>query len=166
MTGVLFAATFSYGCEMANQLGTTPKLKEYAISGGKCCPEKEIRQALKNLASYLYYLAIAEANQIDDPFDLQVVRAHWVGNKLLENVTAKAAATAAAKALKSGEVELGQIIMARHLIKTGKAHHGSYAAQFGEDACRVSSDGECLWHLGQKRLRAEADDLEKLAKYG
>jgi len=165
MTGPLFAATFSFGCEMANELGLTPMLEKYVSSGGKSCPEEEIRQALQKLASYFYYLVIAEANAVSDPFDLRVVRAHWIGNEFLEKVEKKHIAAVVSKEIKRRD----SVLLAFYLkaaIKTGKAHHNFYAKETGNDGCRVTSDGEYLWHLGQKRILAQASDLENLAKYG
>jgi hydrogenase maturation factor len=37
-------------------------------------------------AAYPYYQLIAKVNKIHDPFDLRVVEAYWVGNKLLDKV--------------------------------------------------------------------------------
>ena len=165
MTGPLFAATFSFGCEMANELGITPQLQEYSFSGGKTCPEEQIREALKKLASYFYYLAIAKANGISDPFDFRVVKAHWIGNELLDKVAPKHAAIV----IKEESARHDRIILVYYLkplIQIGKAHHNFYAKQIGKEDCRVSVDGEYFWHLGQKRILIEPGDLQNLAKYG
>ncbi|GEM_PF-2173421 len=165
MTGPLFAATFSFGCGMANELGITPLLKKYAFSGGKSCSEEQIKQALKKLASYFYYSAIAKANGISDPFDLQVVKAHWIGNELLDKVTQKHAAMV----IKEERANHDPIILVYYLsalIKTGKAHHSFYAEQVGNKECKVTNHGEYFWHLGQKRIPIGPGDLENLAKYG
>lgn len=84
MTGTLLGATFSWGCNRANTLGLSSMLKEYALSGGKSHPEEEIRQVLQQLLSYKFYQFIAQKNGIDDPFDLKVIMAHWIGNQLLD----------------------------------------------------------------------------------
>jgi Family of unknown function (DUF6390) len=39
--------------------------------------------------AYPYLCLIAQANRIADPFDEQVVEAYWIGNRLLEKVSAK-----------------------------------------------------------------------------
>lgn len=60
-------------------------LSEFAL--GENVPQEEIRQILEKFeAMYPYLKLIASSNQISDPFDEQVVRAFWVGNKLLDNV--------------------------------------------------------------------------------
>ncbi|MEK7080288.1 MAG: DUF6390 family protein [Patescibacteria group bacterium] len=164
MTGPLFAATFSFGCEMANILGLTPLLEEYAISGGKSCSEQQIRQALKKLVSYFYYLAIAKANDISDPFDLQVVKAHWIGNELLEKVAPKHAVNIIKEEVSQDKFVLAYCL--KPVIKAGKAHHNFYAKHIGKENCRVVGNGEWLWHLGQKRILVTPEDLQNLAKYG
>jgi hypothetical protein len=40
-------------------------------------------------AMYPYLKHIAKSNNIADPFDARVVEAYWLGNELLENVTAR-----------------------------------------------------------------------------
>jgi len=46
---------------------------------------KKIRKILEQFkGAYPYYELIAKNNGIKDPFDERVVRAYWVGNKLLE----------------------------------------------------------------------------------
>lgn len=164
MTGLLFGATFSYGCEAANTFGLTPMLKEYAFSAGKSCSENEIRQALKKLASYFYYLAIAKANEISDPFDLRVVKAHWIGNELLKKVTERHGLWV----LKEEGIRHDRFILFCHLkplIQTGKAHHSFYAKYVGKDVCSITSGEGFFWHLGEKRMPANSEDLQNLAKY-
>lgn len=168
MTGPLMAASFSSGCEMANELGLTPLLEKYVLTEGKSCPEEKIREALKKLASYFYYLAIASSNGTSDPFDLQVVKAHWIGNGLLSKVTPKKSAFVLKKEMekrKSEEVILLAYCL-KPLILDGKAHHNFYAKHIGKEECGVTVNGKYLWHLGQERLLAGPDDLENLAKYG
>lgn len=164
MTGPLLAATFSFGCEMANELGLTPLLKEYAFSNGKSCSEEEIRQALKKLASYFYYLAIARANGISDPFDLQVVRAHWIGNELLDKVAPKHAAIVIKEEMAMHD-KVVLVYYLKPLIQAGKAHHNFYAEHIGKEECKVSIVRGYFWHLGQKRILAGPGDPESLANY-
>ncbi len=46
---------------------------------------KEVRKILEQFeGAYPYYKIIAKKNGIKDPFNIRVVRAYWVGNKLLE----------------------------------------------------------------------------------
>jgi len=49
--------------------------------------EKKVRKVLKTfIGSFSYYKLIAKSNKIKDPFNEKVVKAYWLGNKLLENV--------------------------------------------------------------------------------
>jgi len=49
--------------------------------------EKEAQAVLEKFeGAYQYYKLIAESNGIEDPFDEKVIRAYWVGNKLLDKV--------------------------------------------------------------------------------
>jgi len=163
MKGTVLAATFSWGCERANQLGITPILREYALSQGKSHKEEEIRGLLQDLFSYLYYQIIARANQIEDPLDIQVVKAHWIGNELLEKVQK----VHIKEVFEKEKARYDKIVLAKVLegvIKTGSAHHNAYCHYNPE--CSVISDGEYLWHLGVKRIKASPEDLKNLAKYG
>lgn len=52
---------------------------------GKAISGKKIRKILEQFkGAYPYYKLIAKSNKIKDPFDENVVRAYWIGNKLLE----------------------------------------------------------------------------------
>jgi hypothetical protein len=163
MKGTVLAATFSWGCPEPNKLGLTPLLKEYALSKGKSHSEKEIRKALKRLLPYFYYQVIAKSNGIEDPFDLEVVYAHWIGNRL----TKKVKISVIQEALHSLEGEHDKMVLAivaGLLRKTGSAHHNVYG-QYTPN-CSVTSDGEYLYHLGEMRMKATSQDLENLKKYG
>jgi len=52
---------------------------------GRKISEKKIRTILKQFKGACpYYELIAKSNKIKDPFDEGVVKAYWIGNKLLE----------------------------------------------------------------------------------
>jgi len=63
-------------------LGITRALREYAEKG--VGDEQKIREALEQLVSYSMYRIVAKANNISDPLDIKVVRAHWIGGPVLE----------------------------------------------------------------------------------
>lgn len=163
MNGVLLAADFSWGCKRADDLEISQKLKKYAHSRGKSHPEEEIREELKKLFSYIYYRVIAVANNISDPFDIRVVKAHWIGSELLDNVQ-----PVHIKAVFEEELEKNQdkVILARifePLVKNLSVHHNNCAMS---EQCRVRVENGYFYHLGIKRLKAEPQDLENFAKYG
>jgi len=61
-------------------------LSDYA--SGKPASEKAIRKIFEKFeAAYSYYKLIAKKNNILDPFDEKVLKAFWVGNRLLEQVS-------------------------------------------------------------------------------
>ncbi|MBU2564195.1 hypothetical protein KKA23_01285 [Patescibacteria group bacterium] len=58
---------------------------------GKNIDKKKIKELLKEFeGAYPYYELIAKSNNIKDPFNKQVIRAYWIGNKLLEKVKSNA----------------------------------------------------------------------------
>lgn len=67
-----------------------PENKKDILSGylrGKKINRKQLRDLLKEFeGAYPYYELIAKANNIKNPFDENIVRAYWVGNKLLEKI--------------------------------------------------------------------------------
>jgi len=57
------------------------------FASGKKVPPERVRRILEKFeAMYPYLKLISSSNQVSDPFDEQVVRALWIGNKLLESV--------------------------------------------------------------------------------
>lgn len=54
---------------------------------GSKVSEKKMREILEGFeGAYPYYKLIAKSNSIKDPLDERVVRAYWVGNRLLDKV--------------------------------------------------------------------------------
>lgn len=160
--GLVLAASFSYGCLQANALGLTPMLKKYAKSKGKFFSEKEIRKALGKLISYYFYAAIALANNIKDPLDEKVVKAHWIGNELLEKV--KLVHLKKVQSREKIDPILFALIMQRPIKEKKFLHHNIYAHQ--NPFCQVTTDGKYLYHLGERRMKAKPEDIENLKKYG
>lgn len=163
MNGLLLAAIFSWGCERANELGFTQLLKEYADSKGKSLPETKVRKILEKLYPYFYYQVIAQSNGISDPFDQRVVKAHWIGNKLLENIKPQVVK----KVLQEMSLEYDKLtlaMLAKPLIENLSAHHNAYARN--HPLCSVSTDGKFFYHLGEKRMKASPKDRKNLLKYG
>lgn len=162
--GLTLAAKICWGCKRANDLGITSTLKEYAESNGKSHSEENISGSLKKLYSYIYYLIIAESNNIDDPFHLNVVKAYWIGNELLENVKD----SVVRKVFKKMESEHDKVILGYVLMplikKTGFAHHNFYARHNPE--CSITISREYLYHLGVKRMKTTSEDIKNLKKYG
>ncbi len=161
--GILLAATFSFGCNRANQLSITSILKQYSESEGKSHSDEEIRRHLEKLFSYIYYLVIARSNEIEDPFDIRVVEAHWVGNELLDNVKLSVVKDVLEEmASKHDKVILA--LVAKPLIETGSAHHNAYSNH--NPYCSVTLKNGFFYHLGIPRKKATQQEIENLEKYG
>jgi hypothetical protein len=161
---LILAAKFSWGCKRANDLGITNTLKEYAESNGESHSEEKISESLKKLYSYFYYLIIAESNNIDNPFHLDIVKAYWIGNELLENVKDSVVRKIFKEMeLKHDKVILGYVLMPL-IKKTGFAHHNFYARHNPE--CSITISRGYFYHLGVKRIKTTPEDIKNLKKYG
>ncbi|OGY21497.1 MAG: hypothetical protein A2126_04145 [Candidatus Woykebacteria bacterium GWB1_45_5] len=57
------------------------------FAAGKKVEEEQVKEVFRHFeAPYPYFKLIAKSNGIADPFDKRVVKAMWVGNKLLDSV--------------------------------------------------------------------------------
>lgn len=90
MSGLRLAALYGIVTQRLGFCGPQEKpvkktLLNY-LSGKKISTEK-IRKILKDFkGAFPYYKLIAKSNKIKDPFDERVVKAYWIGNRLLEKV--------------------------------------------------------------------------------
>ena len=164
--GLLLAATFSYGCNMANELGLTPKLKEYAQSKGKSHSGKEIREALSQLIPYFFYRIIALANNIEDPFEIRVVKAHWIGSELLERVKPAHIKKMFEEFQKEGWDSVLLALSLKSILEKDRYLHHNKVFTAGSPECKVVLREGYFWHLGEKRIRASKEDIENFKKYG
>ncbi|HLY24305.1 MAG TPA: DUF6390 family protein [bacterium] len=86
--GALLAARFSF---MPNRLGycgpeENRTMLEYLADGHS---DRGLEQILSRFAgAFPYYSFIAAANGIADPFDVRVIEAYWIGNRLLAGIEA------------------------------------------------------------------------------
>lgn len=84
--GALLAARFSF---MPNRLGycgpeENRAMLDYVTEG---TADRGLEQILARFAgAFPYYSFIAASNAIDDPFDVRVIEAYWIGNELLDRV--------------------------------------------------------------------------------
>lgn len=81
LEGLQIAALYSYDCQKAKRLKINPLLLEFLQKGTN---QNKVAQNLEKLVSYAWYKIIASYNNIQDPFDEEVVRAYWTGNGLLK----------------------------------------------------------------------------------
>jgi hydrogenase maturation factor len=80
LTGEQFAARFSYNCWTSRVKRLDDLLEEFARHGTNY---DNAVIALKKLTSFAWYEIIAKKNSIDNPFDIRVVRAYWIGDENL-----------------------------------------------------------------------------------
>lgn len=161
--GILLAAKFSWGCKRAKQFNISDDLKEYTDSDGKSCSEKEIEKKLEKLYSYIYYSAIAKSNNLEDPFNIKVVKAHWIGNKLLEKIKKNIAKEIFKKMVNHHDKVVLAWVM-EPLLKEKRAHHNDYARH--NPLCSVALKDGYFYHLQEKRLKASSQDMKNFNKYG
>jgi len=167
MTGVLLGAMFSRGCRRSQELGKDEVLADY-VAGDESHTEKEIRDILKQYHSYLYYLVIARANGIEDPFDEQVVRAHWIGNSLLDTVKPDHVKLVFGelKDMGWGEGALRDALLYLSPVTTGKgAHHNTYVVHASVPECRVELYEDGFYHLRTWRMEATGEDRKNFEEY-
>ena len=163
--GVLLAATFSYGCQQARIVGVSSLLEEYAKNGGEKYSQEEIKRALNKLVSFFFYRVIALANNIEDPFDIRIVKAHWIGSELLEKVKISHIGKVFKEFEENGWDPTLLAFSVKPVVEEKKfIHHNIYARQNPE--CSVTVKNGYLWHLGQARIKALPEDIENIKKYG
>jgi len=88
MQGLITCARYAYS---PNQLGycgpdKNNNLQEYISSNVQDAGLKEILVDFQTLKPYLTF--ISQANRIPDAFNQRVVEAYWIGNSLLQNISA------------------------------------------------------------------------------
>lgn len=148
--GLKLAALYAYSCQKTRELGIDEELKNFIISGRD---EQEIKSYLRKLEPFLHYRLIARANNINDPFDEQVVRAYWLGSILLEKVKPELLKDLA------NEVDSSALLKANYLISGGKTHHNF--AVLAQASLKISKLLErlnlCLIYFGIVRIVTEKE---------
>jgi hydrogenase maturation factor len=120
LTGEQLAARFSCNCWTSQVKHFRDLLEGFARNGANY--ENAIK-ALKELASFAWYKIIAKKNNIDNPFDIKVVKAYWMGD---ENLV---------KPIKSN----GNILLPFHNFTVlGDIHRYAGITVKDIDACKVS----------------------------
>lgn len=90
MSGLRLAVLYGLQTQKSGFCGPKGKLVGRTLSNflfGRKISQKKIREILEGFkGAFFYYRLIAKCNNIRDPFDERVVKAYWIGNKLLEKV--------------------------------------------------------------------------------
>lgn len=142
LSGPRLAALYSL---MPNRLGfcgsqknsDQEKLRNFLL--GKVS-EREVRKILSKFeAAYAYYKLIAKKNHIRDPLNKRVVEAYWLGNKLLEKVSAKDLKNLIINDfVKPNLLSLEKAIeRSARIPKNSKAHHSFHVFILGSITGRV-----------------------------
>jgi len=128
------------------QENSAKKLLLSYLSGEKI-PEQKIRKILETFkGAFFYYKLIAKSNGIRDPFDEKVVKAYWIGNKLLEKVPIGSLREMIIKEF-AGPGLLSKKIAekkAREIPFASKAHHSFHVLVIGSVSGRIVLEGKLL----------------------
>ncbi|HNW09489.1 MAG TPA: DUF6390 family protein [bacterium] len=128
MSGLKRAAAYSIKPNMLERCGPKDAYKvlfDY-VTNRTDFAESAIREILRQFeVATPYYTLIARANGINDPFDERVVEAYWLGNELLEKVTAEAVGWVIEQDVKREGWNSEQIsLMFRAItLEKARAHH-------------------------------------------
>lgn len=90
MDGVLRCSRYAFGPNRLHYCGpdANAEVKAYIDAGVSDVGLTKLLGQFKTMYPYLKH--IAAANDIKDAFDPRVVEAYWIGNELLENISARA----------------------------------------------------------------------------
>ena len=151
MEGLKIAARYSFRPHCLGFCGpqgeNSSRILFNYLSGEKGL-EEQVRKVLKNFkASYAYYHLIARTNRIADPFDERVVRAYWIGNELLENVSLKDLKEMIAQKFKMPG-------KAKTLYGSVRPHHSFHVEKVGSVTGRIKFDNRlrCLCRISWGRV--------------
>jgi hypothetical protein len=94
MNGLDIAARYGFKPQQLGFCGPKGKLSNQSLFDFICSrgtTREEARKILEKFeAAFPYFKLIADNNRIKDPFDERVVKAYWIGNKFLDNVSTDA----------------------------------------------------------------------------
>jgi len=107
----LTACLYSYDCSELKQIGAGKLILNFLEN-----PEKSklpfVKDILEKLEPFIYYRLIGKMNSINSPFNLNVVKAYWLGSGLLRTI----------KKEDIEDVSINRLIKISDLIG-GKPHH-------------------------------------------
>lgn len=161
--GLLVAASFSHGCQTAEIIGIDPILKKYVRSEGKSCGNDEMRKLLSKLVPYFCYRIISLANGIEDPFNILVVKAYWIGNELLEKVKPIHIGQTLKEFEQKGRDIIPLVMATKPILKGKYPCHNSHVRDF---SCAVTLQDGYFWHIKERRIKATQKDIKNFQKYG
>ncbi len=150
MNGLKLAALYGFYPHKLGFCGpeekSTKKILLDYISGKKIS-ERKIRKILKNFeAAHSYYKLIAKSNKIKDPFNREVVKAYWIGNKLLDKIKIGDLRQMVAEDFSKPGLLPKEIALkkAQEIPKNSKAHHSFHVLIIGSVTGRIVLEGKLL----------------------
>lgn len=117
------------------------------FAAGKKVDLEKVKEALMKFeAPYPYFKLIAKSNDTEDPFDERVVKAMWVGNKLLDNIkTEDLRASIRTEFTKPGLLSKKEAERRAAKVPDGAVpHHSFHVLVLGPVAGRVKLEGAML----------------------
>jgi hydrogenase maturation factor len=139
MEGILASCLYSYGCPELKQIGAEKLIFNFLKN-----PEKSkipfVKDILQKLEPFIYYRMIGKMNGINSPFNLKVVKAHWLGNNLLRPI----------KRADLEDTSISRLIKLSDLIGT-KPHHNFSVIWSTKKTDKISIEkiDECLIKPGK-----------------
>lgn len=143
MSGPKIAALYGLIPNTLGFCGPRQEILKKFIAGKLGIPE--VIPVLKKFeAAYAYYELIAKKNKIKNgPFNKRVVEAYWIGNELLDNISARdLRQMVSEKFTKPGLLSKSQACQKGKLIpKKAKPHHSFHVLILGSITGRVDFEG-------------------------
>lgn len=138
-----------YPCQLGLCGPKENSLKELFLNylSGQEISESKIRKILKSFKSaFAYYKLIAQCNKISNPFDERVVRAYWLGNKLLENVPLDALRRMIVREFSKPGLLSKKVAekRAKEIPLNSKPHHSFHVLVLGAVSSGVVLEGKML----------------------
>lgn len=149
-SGIKLAALYGIYPHQIGHCGSRRKFIHYQIYDflcGKKVPSQKIRKILEGFkGAFFYYKLIAKSNNIKDLFDERVVRAYWIGNKLLEKVKIEDLRKMIAKNFAKPGLLPKKLAekKAREIPEGSKPHHSFHVLMIGSVTGRIKLEGKLL----------------------
>lgn len=150
MSGIRLAALCGFYPHKFGFCGTQESLAKKTLSSylaREKISEQKIRKILETFkGAFAYYKLIAKSNGIKDPFNEKVVKAYWIGNKLLDKVPVASLREMIVKDF-SGPGLLSKKTAKRkagELPSASRAHHSFHVMVLGSVTGRIKLEGKLL----------------------
>ena len=126
MPGAVLAAMYAYPPNRHGFCGKksfAKTLKRYMHGDHDVSTVRELERALKDFRTHYAYLKLIARENDLEPFDLKVVKAFWIGNHLLDNVSADALSRFLGRDLLAGKSKKRIELLRENLPEAMVPHH-------------------------------------------